>query len=103
MAAQDMEFTDDLVINTAKGDFNIIESDQQHIDHIITASKGNFYEWPDLGVDSKKLINSSNTDARNKQVIKGELVKDDFTVKDILITKDDNETIIEVDATRRKQ
>ncbi len=102
MAAQDFEFTDDMVIDEAKGDFKIIESDQQHIDHIITAGKGNFYEFPTLGVNSVQLINSSKTNARINQIIKEELEKDDFTVKDIFITKEDNSTIIEVDAKRRK-
>ena len=103
MAAQDFEFIDDMIIDETKGDFKIIESDQQHIDHIITAAKGNYYEFPELGVNSKALINSSNTNARINQVIKTELTKDDFLVKDILITKEDNEIFIEIDAKRRKQ
>lgn len=100
MAAQDFEFTDDMVID--QGDFKVIESDQQHIDHIIRAEKGNFYEHPDLGVGAINLLNSSETRQRINQIITDNLVKDDYVVKDIIIERSEDETVIQVDATRRK-
>jgi len=101
MAAQDFELTDDMTIEN--GDFKIIESDQQHIEHIVTAAPGNFYEYPTLGVNSKQLLNSTETQARIRQIISEELEKDDFVVKDILLEKTEDSTIIEVDADRRKK
>ena len=102
MAAQDFEFLEDMTIDTVKGDFKIIESDQQHIEHIITAKKGHFYEWPTLGAGKDDLINSSQTTARIKQVITDNLKQDDYDVKEIIIEKVDGDTFIEVDAKRRK-
>lgn len=103
MAAQDFEFTDDLVIDPITGDFSIIESDQQHIEHILNAAQGHFYQWPFLGADFAQLINSSETRQRIKQVITEHLAMDDYVVKDILIETTDNGTQIEVDADRRKK
>jgi len=101
MAAQDFELTDDMTIEN--GDFKIIESDQQHIEHIITAAPGNFYEHPTLGASFKSLLNSSETMQRIKQIIGEQLEKDDFVVKDIFIEKTEDETNIEIDADRRKK
>ncbi len=100
--AKDFEFTDDMVIDVVKGDFSIVESDQQHIEHIVKAAKGHFYEFPLLGADSNKLINSSQTRARINQVITDHLNQDDYDVKEINIEVVENETFIEVDAKRRK-
>ena len=102
MAAQDFEFTDDMVIDEVKGDFNVTDSNQQHIEHILTANKGHFYEFPDLGANSKELLNSDKPRARINQIIKAELEKDDYTVKDIIIERSEDGTAIQVDAKRRK-
>lgn len=103
MAVQDFEFTDDLVIDTVTGDFSIIESDQQHIDHVLTAAPCHFYQWPKLGANFKLLINSSESQQRIKQIIKEHLAMDDYVTKDILITNGEDGTEIEVDADRRKK
>tara|TARA_R100001244_G_scaffold129327_1_gene100698 strand:- start:1349 stop:1657 length:309 start_codon:yes stop_codon:yes gene_type:complete len=101
MAAQDWEFIDDMTIEN--GDFKIIESDQQHIEHILKAQKGHFYEHPTLGAGIDDLLNSSETNARINQIITENLEQDDFVVKDILISMIDNEKTVEIDAKRRKQ
>jgi hypothetical protein len=100
MAAQDMEFLEDLTIEN--GDFKVIESDQQHIEHIITARPGHFYEYPTLGAAKDDLINSSETRQRINQVITENLEQDDYTVKDIIIVRTEDITSIEIDAKRRK-
>jgi len=102
MAAQDFEFLEDMVIDTVKGDFNIIESDQQHIEHILTAKKGHFYEFPELGAGVVDLINSNETKIRIDQIITDNLIQDDYNFKGSLIETIDDEKIIEVDAKRRK-
>lgn len=103
MEAQDFEFLEDMTIDAVKGDFKVIESDQQHIEHIITANPGHFYEFPTLGAGKDNLINSSQTRARINQVITDHLKQDDYNVKAIIIETIENETTIEVDAKRRRQ
>ncbi len=103
MATQDFEFIDDMVIDVAKGDFSIIESDQQHIEHIITANKGHFYEFPTIGAGKDDLLNSSESRARINQVISENLEQDDYKNAEIRITKEEDLTTIEVAAKRRKQ
>lgn len=100
MAAQDWEFEDDMTIED--GDFKIIESDQQHIQHIVQAKKGQYYEFPTLGAGADDLLNSSISKQRINQIITESLVQDDYVVKDIFITTDGDNTTIEIDAKRRR-
>ena len=49
---EDLEFED--------GDFAIGISDKQHIKHILKAFKGEFKEFPELGVGIDQMINDDN-------------------------------------------
>jgi len=49
---EDLEFED--------GDFAIGISDKQHIKHILKAFKGEFKEFPELGVGIEQMINDDN-------------------------------------------
>lgn len=49
---EDLEFED--------GDFAIGISDKQHIKHILKAYKGEFKEFPELGVGIEQMINDDN-------------------------------------------
>lgn len=46
----------DLFINAVTGDFDIIESDTQHVEDIIQAAQGEYKESPSLGVGIKNSI-----------------------------------------------
>ena len=48
---------DDITINN--GDFVIRASDQQHIENILKASPGNYYQYPLIGLGSLDLISAS--------------------------------------------
>ena len=57
MGRKDILFNEDLEV--LNGDFSIQESDQQHINHIMRANKGHYYQFPLIGLGGVKLINMS--------------------------------------------
>lgn len=97
--AQDLIFTDDLVIQN--GDFLVDESDNQHIEHILKADRGQFRQWPLVGVGVTRLRNSSVDRVALSQLIRLQLTGDNYLVKSIRITPGD-ELKISIDAKRRK-
>lgn len=101
MAAQDFEFTTDMVIDTVTGDFKVIESDQQHQEHILKAKKGQFYEFPTLGADSNSLQNSTATNESIKQLIRENLEADNYRVNRVVITGR-RPLEIQIDSIRKK-
>ncbi len=53
---KDFLFNDDLEIKN--GDFAIGESDNQHVQHILLSSKGEYKERPELGVGLERMLNT---------------------------------------------
>ena len=53
---QDLNYKDDLSIDN--GDFLISESDNQHVQHILQANKGDYKMNPELGVGIDNMLNS---------------------------------------------
>jgi len=51
---KDLLFNDDIEIKN--GDFLVGESDNQHVKHILTASKGEYKSSPELGVGIEKML-----------------------------------------------
>lgn len=70
------------------GDFDINESDQIHIEHIIISNKGYWFENPLLGVGIINELNGSRTRQELKQTIRRQLVFDDYSVRNIDISSD---------------
>ena len=88
----------DLIIEN--GDFKLNESDSQHVEHIITADKGQFRQWPLIGVGINRLINGSINPQSLKQVIKLNLESDNYNVRLIEVDSIDKLSI-NVDAQRK--
>lgn len=55
--AKDIALNDSVDLFIDNGDFVVVESDQVHIEHIILAEKGNWREWPVLGVGIMRYLN----------------------------------------------
>ncbi len=89
---KDFLFDDDLVIKD--GDFAIGESDNQHVKHILLASKGEYKASPELGVGIENML---NTDDPMEYLIeaKKNLEYDGMKVNNISFTE---EQTISVDA-----
>ncbi len=80
---RDILFNDDLEIKD--GDFMVGESDNQHVKHILSASKGEYKASPELGVGIEKIL---NTEEPMEFLIeaKKNLEYDGMKVKDISFT-----------------
>ncbi len=97
--AKDITFADDLEI--ANGDFVVSESDGQHIEHILRADRGQFRQFPLVGVGLQKQANASPNRQKLKQEIKLQLRADGFGVKKIGISDGEVMGVI-IDAKRVK-
>ena len=91
----DFETTDDIQISN--GDWSIKESTNQHIEHVLNADKGQFRQFPLIGLGIRNLLNSALSIVGLKQAIKLSLRADDNRVTQIRIDKDFN---IGIDAER---
>jgi len=58
---KDFNRTDNLDLEIRNGDFLIDESDQQHIEDIFIAQKGEFKEFPQLGFGAINYIKTNTT------------------------------------------
>lgn len=81
LIAKDIKFTDDIVFD--KGDFVLEESDDTHIENILKANKGYFFETPLIGVGIIKELKGSKSRQQLKQDIRRNLMLDNFSVEKI--------------------
>lgn len=101
-----MELVKDILINEdvefKNGDFVIGISDAQHIEHILTAKPGQFYQFPTLGVGVVDLIKSSINRQALKQKIKVNLESDNYRINKIEVVGGIDELKTSIDAIRLK-
>ena len=76
----DILYTDDLQITN--GDFEIGESDQQHIRHILEAMQGSYKQKPLLGVGIREYLNSP-MDGELRRLIQLQLQADGYSAVNI--------------------
>ena len=96
----DIAFDEDIEISG--GDLKIEPSDQQHIEHILRAKPGHFYQFPTLGVgiDENKLA-SINSEVL-KQQIRQNLEADNYRVNKLEIATTVDSIGASIDAIRLK-
>jgi len=87
---KDIEYTDDLVI--FNGDFRLINSNEQHIEHIIYSYIGHYKEFPNLGVGIDLYRASSGQVGRLKSEIVNQLTNDGYIINKVVV---DNSNIDE--------
>ena len=97
---KDILINDD--ISTKDGDLVVGESDAQHIEHILTAKPGHFYQFPTLGVGVLDLIKGSIDRQSLEQKIKQNLEADNYRVNKVEAGGGIDELITSIDATRTK-
>lgn len=98
MDAKDINLTELGDLEIRNGDFFIKESDQVHIEHILKSNKGYWFEFPLLGVGIINEINGSTTRQELKQNIRRQLVLDNYSVKKVEISENNN---IDINAVRK--
>ena len=85
-------------VDISGGDFNLRESDETHIEHLLISNKGNWFENPLIGVGLIDEIKGSKSRQELKQDIRRQLILDNFTVKKVDLP--DNREI-NIDANRK--
>ena len=95
---KDIVFSEDLEITG--GDLKVAESDQQHVEHILKAQKGQYYQYPTLGIGIENNIKGSINKLELKREIRINLEKDNYNVNQIIIGEDIDELITSIDAIR---
>jgi hypothetical protein len=94
--SRDIILNEDNEIQFFSGDFLIGDSDSQHIQHIIEATKGNFLENPTVGVNITEYKNGNVTHDEISKRIRVELQKDGYYLNAIQVNQDE----IKLDAQR---
>ena len=88
---------EDVIIQN--GDFFVDTSDQQHIQHLLKANKGQYYQWPLIGMGIMQWNNAPVNPAAIKQQITIQLKADNYRPKVVKVNKDFQ---IFIDAERLK-
>ena len=83
----------DIVIENA--DIKLDEARQQDLELICKSEKGQFYQYPRIGVGIERQLNGGKTPLEIKGLIRENLVMDNFLVNEIKI---DNNFNIYIDA-----
>ena len=96
----DIVFKED--IEFENGDYKIAESDGQHIEHILKANPGQFYQFPTLGAGVNSLKNSNISKLDLEQLIREHLLKDNFRINSINITGQAGQLFTAINAERLK-
>lgn len=82
------------------GDIKIDESDTQHVEHILIADKGQFRQFPLIGVGIARYYNGSINKQELKQSVKLQLESDGYNVRQIVVDTTDK-LKIDIDADRK--
>lgn len=87
MARQDYlkDESGDLLIQN--GDFVVGESDHQHINDIIIASPGDYRQYPDVGFNAIRFLNSVGRENQFKSELRAALENDGYKVRKIDTSK----------------
>lgn len=97
---KDILINDDIAFKN--GDLVVGDSDAQHIEHILTAKPGHFYQFPTLGVGIVDEIKASVNKQALRQRIKQNLESDNYRINKIEVGGDIDQLITSIDATRLK-
>jgi hypothetical protein len=81
---KDIKFENDIVI--VNGDFSLFDSDEVHIENILKANRGYFFETPLIGLGIVNEINGSKSIQELKQNIRRQLMLDNFSVQLVQIS-----------------
>ena len=94
MISNDLVLDLDNNLRIEDGDLVIAQSDDQNIEAILLAEKGQFYEYPLLGYGITKKIYGPFNKQSEKKLIREALGKDDYDTITLIIS-DDFEVIVD--------
>lgn len=99
MAVTDILINNDIKI-TSDGDLDVGESDQQHIEHILRANPGQFYQFPTIGAGTNMLQHGNISEVDMRRIVKKNLEDDNYRVNKIELSGEIDQRKISIDATR---
>lgn len=99
MISNDLIFGTDGDLSIVNGDFEIAQSDDQNIEAIILAEKGQFYQFPLLGYGITTKLKGPFSKLTEKKLIREALKRDNYNVTTLTISDDFEVT---VDAVKTK-
>jgi hypothetical protein len=70
----------DIYINPNTGDFEIVESDNQHVSDILQAVSGDYKEFPLIGVNFFRFQNSTGQKQALERIVRTQLSADGYQV-----------------------
>lgn len=74
----------DIYINPVTGDFDIVDSDNQHISDILQSISGDYKEFPLIGVNFFMFANSSNQQQALERIIRTQVSSDGYQIKKVV-------------------
>lgn len=99
MISKDITLDENNDIILSGGDIAILQSDDQNIEAIMKAEKGQFYQFPLLGYGVVSRINGPFADNIERKAIREELSRDNYNVVQLIINEGPE---IFVDAVKKK-
>lgn len=99
--ANDILLTTDNELQFKNGDFLTGYSDDQHIQHHMTANPGNYLQHPFLGIGLTKEKNGPVNRGLIASAIRKSLVEDGFNVREIRVEGNFDNLEIEVNAVMK--
>lgn len=79
---------------TNGGDWIVLESEQMHIEDIILSNKGEWRQFPLLGVGGLNFLNSTLSVDEIRKRVSTQLVFDNFNVDEISLQRDGSLRVI---------
>jgi len=101
MISQDLIFTDDIEIGAT--DLVVGDSDDQHVEHILHANPGQFYQYPDIGYGVYSRLNGSINVQTEQKLIKQAIENDNYSMPISGIIIDPAKGIFNVQGYVKKQ
>lgn len=75
----------DIYINPTTGDFEIVESDAQHVGDILESVDGDYKEFPLIGVNFYSFSNSTGQQQNIERIIRTQLTADGYQVTKVVV------------------
>lgn len=100
MISQDFKEDENGDLSIINGDIEIGESDQQHIADLIYSAPNAWKEFPNVGLNIQSYLSGSGIGENLNRNLKLQLIADGYTLTKATITEQDNELILDTDATK---
>jgi len=97
---KDIMITDD-GLQFKNGDLLIELSDNMHIQHILEANKGHYYQYPLMGAGMRNFIKSPMSALILKREIRVNLESDNMVVNNVNIKQSTDDFLVDIDAERK--